>query len=92
MKSFTIKISDNEWTVHLVTIKDMPKKTWGDCNYDKRIIRVRKDLSRKNFLDTLIHEVRHAQHPVLFEAEHFIDTTSTEIAAAIIQAEDIYLT
>jgi hypothetical protein len=68
------------WTIKFVKRKDMPKKTWGDCDWDRKIIRVRKDLSPLNVLDTLIHEARHGQHQIMFEAEEFIDSTSTELA------------
>jgi len=73
-----------QWTIQFCSRSHMPKKTWGVCNRDKRLIRVRQDLCELNFLDTLIHEVRHAQHPVLFEAEEFISDTSTELAAALL--------
>lgn len=63
----------------------MPKKrTWGLCCWDDRTIYVRRDLSYRNVLDTLIHEMRHAQHPVMFEAAEWIDTTSTELADGLI--------
>lgn len=77
------------WTVEFHTIKTMPKKTWGDCNRAIRRIRVRRDLSPRNFLDTLIHELRHAQHPIMFEAEEFITSTSTEIADALLKLEAV---
>lgn len=72
------------WQIHFVTRKEMPRMTWGDCDKNKQVIRVRSDLSPQNFLDTLIHELRHAQHPVMFEAEEFVDSTSTELAIAIL--------
>jgi len=87
--TFKLMITDVEWEIQLTTLKTMPKKTWGDCDRDQKIIRVRKDLSRKNFLDTLIHEIRHAQHPIMFEAEEFINKTSTEIAKAIVKADNL---
>ena len=63
----------------------MPRrKVWGLCVWDERTIYVRRDLSYRNVLDTLIHEMRHAQHPVAFEAEEWIDTTSTELADGLI--------
>jgi|DEB0MinimDraft_6_1074348.scaffolds.fasta_scaffold56524_2 hypothetical protein len=73
-----------KWKIEFCSRTNMPKMTWGVCNRDKKLIRVRQDLCELNFLDTLIHEIRHAQHPVLFEAEEFISDTSTELAAALL--------
>lgn len=80
-------IRGNEWKVKLVTRRDMPRNHWGDCDWDKRVIRVRRDLSPKNFLDTLIHEVRHAQHEICYEAENYISWTSTNLAEIILATE-----
>jgi hypothetical protein len=80
INEIAVTIQKEAWMIKFVSIRQMPKKTWGDCDWGRRIIRVRHDLSPKNFLDTLIHEIRHAQHPVMFEAESFVTTTSTEIA------------
>ena len=91
MNPVEIEISGEQWSIEFHTRRTMPKNTWGDCHREKKRIRVRKDLSPKNVLDTLIHEVRHAQHPVMFEAEEFIDSTSTEIAEAIIRSGCIEL-
>lgn len=73
-----------DWTVRFENKRQMPQKTWGVCNRGKRLIRCREDLCEVNFLDTLIHELRHAQHPVMFEAEEFISDTSTELAIALL--------
>lgn len=81
-----VKLRDQWWKIEFHTRRSMPRGVWGDCNIKTNVIRVRRDLSPKNFVDTLIHEVRHAQHPVLFEAEAFISDTSTEIAEALIAA------
>lgn len=88
----TIRIADRgienspqtPWMVEFCNKAQMPKMTWGVCNRKENIIRVRQDLCEVNFLDTLIHEIRHAQHPVLFEAEEFISDTSTELAQALL--------
>jgi len=72
------------WTVRFEKKSQMPQKTWGVCNRKTHIIRCREDLCEVNFLDTLIHELRHAQHPVMFEAEEFISDTSTELAIALL--------
>lgn len=69
-----------------VTRRQIQKDRWGDCHWQTRTIRVRRDLSLRNVLDTLIHEMRHAQHPVMFEAEGFIDSTSTELAEGLLRS------
>jgi Zn-dependent peptidase ImmA (M78 family) len=84
MRSFEITLGGETWTVRWVTRKQMPKNDWGHCFWDEKLILVRKDLSLQNRLDTLIHELRHAQHKVMFEAEEFIDSTSTELAIGIL--------
>tara|TARA_R100001594_G_scaffold125731_1_gene162807 strand:- start:62 stop:346 length:285 start_codon:yes stop_codon:yes gene_type:complete len=86
MKDIETTLGGERWTIKFVRRKDMPKKTWGDCDWEAKIIRVRKDLSIVNVLDTLIHELRHGQHQIMFEAEEFIDSTSTELAKALYDA------
>ena len=83
---FEIELSGRLWQVRFVRRADLRKGYFGLCEYDKRLIRVRYDVCFKTMLDTLIHELRHAQHEVMFEAEDFIDRTSTEIAAGIIKS------
>lgn len=68
----------------MVTRRQLPKKSWGSCNYDKRLILIRRDLSHRNMLDTMLHEFRHALHPILFCAEDWISDTSTELADALL--------
>lgn len=78
------------WTIQFVGRKDMPRATWGDCNHEKRLIRVRKDLSPLNFTDTLIHEIKHAQQYEL--DEQFVSETATEMASIIFATNkfDVY--
>jgi hypothetical protein len=86
MNDATIILGSEEWQVKFVRRgnPNVPRKKWGICDWDNRIIYIRKDLSTRNVLDTLLHEMRHAQHPVMFEAEHFINWTSTELADGLI--------
>jgi hypothetical protein len=76
-----VKLNNEAWEVHLVDKGEMPAKTWGDCCLSRRRIRVRRDLSEANVLDTLIHELRHALEPFL--AEEFVDSTSTTLSQAL---------
>jgi len=92
LETIQVTIRGQPWEIRFVGRKDMPRATWGDCNRESRVLRVRKDLSPVNFTDTLIHEIRHAQHDVLFEAEEFIDSTSTEIAEILIATGKVIVT
>lgn len=83
-RKLPVLIGGEPWSLLLLTRQDMPRNTWGDCNRRTKTIRVRCDLSPKNMLDTMIHEIRHAQHPIMFEAEEFIGNTSTEIAEILL--------
>jgi hypothetical protein len=85
MKNCDVILGGDIWTVEFVRKKDLARDTLGECCWGKRRIRVRKDLCAATILDTLIHEMRHAQHPVMFEAESFIDRTSTELAKGLIK-------
>lgn len=84
MQNSTVILGGQEWTIEFVTRRSMHKGCWGICRWDKKLIQVRKDLSPKNVLDTLIHEMRHAQHQIAYEAEDWINTTSTELAEGLI--------
>jgi hypothetical protein len=77
-----VKINGDAWEIHFVRRKDMPSKTWGDCCHHRKRIRVRRDLSERNTLDTLVHELRHAIEPFLDEA--FVDLSSTVLADALL--------
>jgi hypothetical protein len=81
MKEFKIKIDDDSWTIRFVTMRELGGKKWGDCDHENRIIRIYKNLKSFDRMDTLIHEVRHAQAP--HETEDHINRTSTEIAVAL---------
>jgi hypothetical protein len=76
-----VNINGDQWEVHFTTRKQMPAKTWGDCCHHRKRIRVRRDLSERNTLDTLVHELRHAIEPFLDEA--FVDLSSTVLADAL---------
>ena len=82
-----IKLGNNEiWTVNFVSKKEMPKKTWGDCNNKTKTIRVRTDLSDLNVLDTFIHEMLHASNYVCF-SEEFVEQTATQMAKALLKSK-----
>lgn len=89
MTDATVTLGGEEWQIKFVRRghPKIPKTKWGICDRINRIIYIRKDLSRRNVLDTLLHEMRHSQHPVLFEAEHFVNWTSTELADGLIATQ-----
>lgn len=89
MDGIPVTLGGKQWVIHLVTRKEMPRRTWGDCCNKTNTIRVRKDLSQVNFLDTLLHEMRHALHEVNYHAEEWINETSTELAVAILATRTV---
>jgi hypothetical protein len=79
-------LGGERWHVTFVRRRDMPDTRRGDCNWDKRLIRVRYDVGERTYIDTLIHELRHALSPCDYCAEEWITQTSTELANAILAA------
>ena len=74
-------IKGQTWTIRFETHHTMPRDRWGEFNETKQVIRVRRDLSDTNFLDTLIHEITHILRP--HEDEYYVDKMSTELAKAL---------
>jgi hypothetical protein len=96
MESVKTKINGKEWTINLLTYRQwnserLPKKTWGVCNRDTLTISVRVDLSKQTFLDTLLHELIHAQNELLFEAEETVTRMGTDIARALLATDRIFV-
>jgi hypothetical protein len=85
-KAFYATLGGERWLITFVRRSQMPDERWGDCDWHAKLIRVRYDLSEKNYIDTLIHELRHALSPCDYCAEEWITQTSTEIASAVIAA------
>ena len=64
-------------------VVDNKMRYWGDCNFQKKVIRVNRKKSRKDplrvrpinkharrypdVLDTMVHEENHANHPKMHE-------------------------
>ncbi len=93
MKSKTkLKINDKVWTIEFVDPKYLPE-SYGECDdaYDSGIsapqIWIRNDLSKKDTIGTLIHEVLHATRPEL--CEEAVDVTANVICEAIEKMEII---
>ena len=86
-KNFTCQLGGVMWRVYFVR-RGHPQVdgAWGTCHWDEREIYVRYDQTERRFIDTLLHELRHALSPCDYCAEEWITTTSTEIAMAMMAA------
>ena len=86
LKDCEVVLGGEKWQIKFVRRRNLPKgwQDYGHCDWTNRTIYVRKDRCKRAVIDTLIHEMRHAQNPILFEAEEFITWTSTEIANGLI--------
>lgn len=82
MNDFEAELGNETWQVKFVT-KKANKGNWGMCNRDTKTITIYNKLEGVELVDTLIHEMRHAQHPIPYEAEEFINQTSTELAEGL---------
>lgn len=96
MESVETVINGSVWTINLLTYrqwkkKRLPQKTWGLCNRSSKTITVRIDLSKQSFLDTLLHELIHAQNELLFEAEETVTRMGTDIAKALLATERVFV-
>jgi hypothetical protein len=60
----TIDIAGQRWTVRRCRV---PSDRFGDCDYDKRVIRICHRLTGEAFCNTLCHEMIHARWPDLSE-------------------------
>lgn len=56
------------------------------CYWTEKEIYVRYDLSEKNYIDVLAHELLHANCHLTFVAEEWVTYTATEMATAMLQA------
>jgi hypothetical protein len=85
-----LKINNKDWIIKLVDAKYLPE-SYGECDdaYDVSNntpqIWIRNDLSKKDTLDTLVHEVLHASRPEL--CEEAVDYTASLICKAIEKME-----
>lgn len=82
MNDFKTELGNETWTIRFRTKKEC-KGNWGLCDRSTKTITIYNRLEGVDLLDTLIHEMRHAQHPIPYEAEEFINQTSTELAEGL---------
>jgi hypothetical protein len=96
MEIVKTEIAGKTWTIYLLTRRQwqrekLPKDTWGWCNRFKRTIHVRRDLSKERVLDTLCHEIIHAENELLFEAEEVVTRMGTDIAKALLATGRVFV-
>lgn len=80
-KPSRVYIGDKRWRIERV---DYPRDREGDCDWEKRTIRVHQTMRGLALMDVLIHEILHARFPDLCE-DAVEEMAST--AAAILDAE-----
>ena len=96
METIKTKLNGKPWTIHLLTRRQwkrqqLPEETWGWCNRFERTIHVRRDLAAETVLDTLVHELIHAENELLFEAEETVTRMGTDIARALIATGRVFV-
>jgi hypothetical protein len=60
-----VKIRGELWTIR----RENRPGLWGECDWDKCLITLKKNLRLRNRLETLVHELVHALFPDAPEAE-----------------------
>ena len=84
MKPTQVMIEGNLWAILPSKRGEMAARdNDGECNFDDLTIRVYRDLGRHAQLETVIHEVMHAQQPDM--TEEAITRRAREITRALIR-------
>lgn len=83
---FKTTLGGEAWDVRFVRRCDIPKDRLGDCNWDRKRIRVRFDLDEQMFMDVFVHECRHAMSLQDYHSEEWVELTSSELAEALKKA------
>lgn len=96
MEKVFARLNSSKWEINLLTYRQwnrskLPKKTWGLCDRCNKKIFVRCDLSKQAFLDTLLHELIHAENEILFEAEETVTRMGTDISKALLATERVFV-
>lgn len=81
-----VRIRDRVWRVRFMPAKSMGKD-WGRCYTPAGrhpLIEVRRSLRGRNLIDTIVHELLHAQHPEM--TEEAVDATACMIARGLYAA------
>ena len=65
-KTARVRIGDVRWTIRRCPV---PKDRWGDCDPEKKLIRVSDKLAGCDLMDVMLHEMIHARWWCLSECE-----------------------
>lgn len=76
-----IQIRGEWWTVERARLESVDENWWGDTDWDKRRIRIDDRANGHQFVDTLIHEMIHAEFQDLKEKS--VKQAATDIANAL---------
>lgn len=79
-----LTINGRKWRIKLVPAREMPRDALGDCDHPPGphpTIRVRRNLSQRQMLEILLHELLHASRPELDESA--IAQSAKECAAGL---------
>lgn len=68
MRQIKVPIRKKTYTVRFVKRVDK-RNSYGECDYEKRLIKIRKDGTKIEIADTVLHELIHACDPTLLEAQ-----------------------
>ena len=77
MSRHRVVISGQYWTIRFVS----RLTGYGDCDWEKRTVRLRNGQTKEELLDTLIHEILHAGDP--HKTEEWVEQTANSLTAAI---------
>ena len=83
MKRVETIIEGNIWAVEPCRRREMGCDSDGECDYENLTIRVYRDLMPGLMLETVIHEVIHAQQPDM--TEEAVERRAREIARVLIK-------
>lgn len=79
-----VQINGRRWRIRLVKSSEIPRDRLGDCDHPPGphpTIRVRRNLSQRQMLEILLHELLHASRPELDESA--IAQSAKECAAGL---------
>lgn len=81
-----MRIDGRAWRIVFARIRDFGDCQYGACRRTRRI-RISPDQSDEDLLDTLVHEILHAQDWAL--SEEAVTQRATEIAAAVLRVFEL---
>jgi hypothetical protein len=77
-RSYKIFINGERWRLNFCCV---PASIYGDCDYQKKVIRIDSKLYGETKLDTMLHELIHARWPDLCETS--VCEFASELAAIL---------